>query len=889
MRSSLLDWLRPPVFAQDEEKNRKVRLLHPIVLALFSIALLYLAFAPLEITHWRQRLLIIVPFLLIVGCVWWAMRRGMVKFAGIVIVTALWGMFTLAMSFGSGFNNPAYMGYVIVVVCAGLLLSQRAAILWAGISILTSTVIWQAAEHGLLPEVVPFPPNIAFWMAQTMYILVIATLLSLALRVIEDALAQARQQLTERIAAENALRASETRLRMVFENLGEGVCVQNHDWTYTYANPAAHTILGWPLGTLIGKNEGEIFSPTSLSTIQQQNLQRAVGHITTYEVDILRPDSEVRTLLATGVPRLDDQGNLQEIFVTFMDITERKRLEKELAQEHEFLQQIVQTMGQGLTVIDEKDEFVLLNPAFLRMTGYTMEELVGKHPVDLTMLASHTALDQARSDRMQGKVTTYENILQRKDGTKLPILVTGAPRWQANQYAGAISVLTDLTEIKQKETTLQATAEELQNRNASLQIINEIAFNLHRSGQIQQIAEEAVHALQAYSQSPMIALYLLEKETQTFKLYAQFGFQAETVEKGKNLPVEGSLSGLTLQRQTIVTSDDLVNDLRVTPSMREALGREGLQCVISIPLLFQQDVFGVVNLIFRGQYILNASQRETLLAIGKTIGLAIANAHHLAQAQNEAIERRRAEEKIRQLNAFLEQRVVERTTQLEEANRELESFAYSISHDLRSPLRAIEGFITLLLETAEPPEESQRHYLRRVYENSQRMAQLIEDLLTFSRLGRKPLKKRTVSITELLAEMLEDLAPELRTREVEWHISPDLPPCNADPALLRQVFANLLDNALKYTRPRPVAHIEVAWIEQEGSIVYFVQDNGVGFNMEYVGKLFGVFQRLHGQEEFEGTGVGLANVQRIIHRHGGRIWVEAAVNQGATFYFTIPG
>lgn len=887
MSSSLPTWLRPPEFAEDEEKNRKARLLHPIVLALFCIALLYLVFAPLEITLWRQRLLIIVPFLVIVGGVWWAMRRGMMQFAGIMIVVALWGMFTLAMRFGSGFNNPAYMGYAIVVVCAGLLLNQRAAFLWAGISILTSTVIWQAAEHGFFSGTVKSPPNIAYWMAQTMYILVIAVLLSLALGVIEDALAQARQQLAERIQVENALRASETRLRMVLENLGEGVCVQDANWTYTYANPAAHAIMGLSPNTLIGKNERDILPPAALETVQQENLQRITGQITSYEVEIVRPDGEGRTILTTGVPRTDAEGKLQETFVTFMDITEHKRLVKELAHEHEFLMQIIQTMGQGLTVINENDEFILLNSTFLEMTGYEIEDLEGKHPIDLTPATFHPVLYQARNARRQGKVTTYESYLQCKDGTIMPILATGAPWRKGQEFAGTISVLTDMTEIKQKEAMLRATAEELKDRNASLQIINEIAFNLHRSHQIQQIAEEAVHALQMYSQSPMIALFLLDKDANCLELTAHFGFKADIVSKAKKLLIEESLSGLAIHKQTIVTTQDIANDPKIEASIKKILAQEGLKCGISIPLLFQQEAFGVVNLIFRETYTLSTLQHDTLLALGKTIGLAIANAKNLAQAQNETVERRRAEEEIRQLNAVLEQRVADRTAQLEEANNELESFAYSVSHDLRTPLRAIEGFVSLLMNSAAQFDETQHHYLRRVHENSRRMAQLIEDLLTFSRLGRKPLNKQRVLPNEILAEILEDLQPELR--EVEWIIAPDLPPCNSDPALLRQVFANLLDNAIKYTRPLPLARIEVGWLEQEDAPIYFVRDNGVGFDMKYAHKLFGVFQRLHGQEEFEGTGVGLANVQRIIHRHGGRIWPEAAVNQGATFYFTIPG
>lgn len=251
-------------------------------------------------------------------------------------------------------------------------------------------------------------------------------------------------------------------------------------------------------------------------------------------------------------------------------------------------------------------------------------------------------------------------------------------------------------------------------------------------------------------------------------------------------------------------------------------------------------------------------------------------------------ELKRVQDRILTLNEELEERVRERTVRLEEVNKELEAFSYSVSHDLRAPLRHVGGYVDLLVRRCgNELSEKGRHYLDNIAGSAQEMGRLIDDLLQFSRTGRMEMRQSRMGMNQALQEVLGPLRKERHGRNIEWVVA-TLPDVYGDYAMLRLVWANLLDNAVKYTRGTDPVRIEAGWREEDDEIVFYVRDNGVGFDMQYAGKLFGVFQRLHSAEEFEGTGIGLANVRRIIARHGGRTWAEGEPGRGAAFYFSVP-
>lgn len=315
----------------------------------------------------------------------------------------------------------------------------------------------------------------------------------------------------------------------------------------------------------------------------------------------------------------------------------------------------------------------------------------------------------------------------------------------------------------------------------------------------------------------------------------------------------------------------------------------GLRSAIVAPMIARGRTIGALTFVAsEPERHYTDSDLELAQELARRAAIAVDNAWLYETAQRELAEREASQHQLQALSAELEERVAKRTAQLERANKELEAFSYSVSHDLRAPLRSIDGFSRILLEDYQAQlDDDGRDFLNRIRQSAQQMGQLIDDLLAFSRLSRQQLNMQRIDMTKLVHQVIQELHADAEHRQIEWQVD-DLPPCRADPSLVKQVLANLLANALKFTRKRDVACIHMGSERQENDLVYFIKDNGAGFDMRFANKLFGVFQRLHLAEEYEGTGVGLAIVQRVVARHGGRVWAEGEVERGASFYFTLP-
>ncbi len=560
-----------------------------------------------------------------------------------------------------------------------------------------------------------------------------------------------------------------------------------------------------------------------------------------------RPDSRRRIALsARAFPLLDRTGAIESVAIAFRDETdalllaERRRIEAEeprrLIDEiqradlerrtnEEQFRAVFEQCADGVMLTDDAGRVLDINPSGCRIFGRRVQDIVGsRYWEHIGDVAASRPLSQRLLQ--EGRITAQVHVW-RADGQLRELELRAVSNFLPHRH---LTTFLDVTERNEALRELQRSEAHLL---ASQRIAHVGSWEFELTGDPDDLGSNSLRC--------------------SDECYRLFG-----LEPGGDITPEGSLSS--------VHPDDRE---KLVAALRHAIETRGVYS--SEHRIVRPD--GSVRIMHaRAELECDPATGAPLRLIGTT---------------QDITERGRAREEIQRLNQELERRVVERTAQLEAANRDLEAFTYSVSHDLRAPLRAINGYAKILLEEqSQPLDENGQRSLRRIESSARRMDGLIDGLLSLSRLGRRPTEIAQIAPRPIVEEALDELGIGSQTPGVEIVIG-DLPDCHADPALLRQVFVNLVGNAAKFSRDRSPARIEIGCRSDHDEQVWFVRDNGIGFDMNHAPDVFGVFQRLHTAEHYEGTGVGLAIVDRIVKRHGGRVWAEAAPDRGAAFYFTL--
>jgi PAS domain S-box-containing protein len=597
--------------------------------------------------------------------------------------------------------------------------------------------------------------------------------------------------------------------------------------------------------------------------------------IRSYDVEyrVIRPDGAVRFIYSQAEVERDASGHAHNMLGMMQDITERKQAELALRASENRFRVLSENAFVGIYIIQD-GLLSYCNSTQAKIFGYTPEELIGTDPRLLVHPDDQAMVVENIRRRIDGEIETihYEFRGRCKDGSIKNIEVLGG-RIDFSGKTAVIGNLMDITDRKRAENEIARSLAAEKKARRVAEILREATESLSRTLHLEDILHKLLEYLLQLIPYDSANVMLLEDEFH-LRVVALRGYERWTdlnaarklVFDTREIP---SLHELVTTKQSI----QIANTYEY-PGWARVAGTEHIVSWLGIPIITDGQVIGLYSVDKVEPAFFSAEDR--ILAEGLAAQAAI------------AIQNRRLHDQITRANVELEQRVADRTAQLEESNSELEAFAYSVSHDLRAPLRHIDGFIELLQKrTKTRLDDKSQHYMDMISDSAQKMGILIDDLLSFSRMGRQEIYTSKVDLNDLIQDIMHDSETEIRGRNIQWKIS-RLPLVTGDRAMLRVVLANLIVNAVKFTRPKEFAEIEIGYEANESEITLFVRDNGVGFDMKYVDKLFGVFQRLHSQEDFEGTGIGLANVHRIIRRHGGRTWAEGQVDHGATFYFSLP-
>jgi len=533
-------------------------------------------------------------------------------------------------------------------------------------------------------------------------------------------------------------------------------------------------------------------------------------------------------------------------------------------------------------VESEAGRIVDCNEQFAKMLGYTPAELRG---MQISDLIPPEDLDRVTAHMREGRESMIEHVVLGKDGARLIVEANG--RRQFLSGLKRHTAIRDITDRKRVEEELRNLNDQLEQRvlqrSRFYALVAGINDAIVKHKDKQDLLTEICRIIVETGGFRLAWIGTLDEVSREIRVEASWGeiSYLEGIRITANDEPEGQgPGGRAIVEGRHIVSVDFEEEPRMIP-WRERARAHGIRSSSVFPLFSDGRAIGEITIYSGKPSFFTKEEISLLLAISENISFALA-------AISAERKRREAEESLRRLNNELEQRVANRTAALEEANKEQEAFSYSVSHDLRAPLRHMSGFVNLLQkELQDQSGIKTQNYMKAITEASQKMAALIDDLLEFSRIGRSESKMRMTDLNILTKDVIRELQADMIGRDITWELEV-LPNVYGDPSLLRLLLVNLISNAIKFTRTVTQAEISLGCKDGDKEFIFFVKDNGAGFDMKYSNRLFGVFQRLHTEAEFEGTGIGLANVQRIVTRHGGRTWAEGAIGKGATIYFSLP-
>lgn len=735
-------------------------------------------------------------------------------------------------------------------------------------------------------------------------------------------------------------------LAAIVTHSNDAIIGKTLDGIVTSWNPGAEAIYGYSAEEMIGQSVSRIIPPDRRDEFQRLLQRLRSGEtIRHYETERIRTDGQKISVSVSISPLKDAKGTIVGASTITRDITERKKAEEELRRVSRYSRSLIEASLDPLVTISKHGKITDVNEATEKAIGLSRDRLIGSDFSDY-----FTQPEKAREGYgrvfEEGSVRDYPLAIRSSSGAVIDVLYNAAAfKGPDGEVDGVFAAARDITERKRAEDELRRVSHYSRSLiEASLDPL----VTISKEGKITDV-NEATEKATGISRDRLIGSDFSDYFTEPGRARAGYqqvfekGFVCDyplsirntsgaVMEVVYNATVfkepDGKVEGIFAAARDITERKHAEEALNRSESRYRSLvtataqivwttNRDG-EVIDDMPMwraytgMSHQQLSGpgwldsvhpddrnrteqVWTKAWR-----NRERYETEYRIRSRDGeyrwFAVrgvpvlendATVREWVGTCTDITERKIAEEEVHRLNDELEQRVIQRTSQLEAANKELEAFTYSVSHDLRAPLRHISGFSKILSEEFSqslPPDA--QHHVQRIQEGTRRMGELVDDLLNLGRVGRRELSLQVAGLRSIVDDVIASLKSDVGDRHVEWKIG-DLPYVECDTSLMQQVFHNLLSNAVKFTRPRANAVIEIGQEQQNGRPAVYVRDNGVGFSMKYADKLFGVFQRLHRSEDFEGTGVGLATVQRIVQKHGGRIWAEGELDGGATFYFTL--